>query len=265
LTHPDRNHLQLTGAPKIMLNARQMRALPLCFTTIVDPRCPQGRLHRLPVVLGIAAGAILCGMRGYKAISDWADALGQKARERFGCRHKNRHYVAPSEFVIRDCLIRIEPGVLDRALNAWNRAWGVQDNAPAIDGKTMKNATDEAAHTRGVFGQESALGDDVQTCEKAQPLVGDMGHHVTAVFDGPQLEDQHRAQCMAGGDHLRAGESCRLGKLVQSETHQAWNEQEQATAGGVEAARGERELAHVGGGLDGGARSLGTFFVEPAR
>ncbi len=119
-----------------MLNAQQMRSLPQCFTIIADPRRSQGRRHRLPVVLGIAAGAVLCGMRGYKAISDWADALGQKARERFGCRRENGHYVVPSEFVIRDCLVRIEPGVLDRALNAWNQAWGVHDDALAIDGKT---------------------------------------------------------------------------------------------------------------------------------
>jgi hypothetical protein len=61
-----------------MLDAEQMRSLPQCFTTIADPRRAQGRRHRLPVVLAIAAGAILCGMRGYKAISEWADALGPK-------------------------------------------------------------------------------------------------------------------------------------------------------------------------------------------
>jgi hypothetical protein len=43
---------------------------------------------------------------------------------------------------------------------------------------------------------------------------------------------------MAGGDHLGAGEACRLGELVQSETHQAWNEQEQAAARGVEGFKG---------------------------
>jgi Domain of unknown function (DUF4338)/DDE_Tnp_1-associated len=146
LTHPDRERLQLTGAPKIILCAEPMRSLPQCFTRIADPRRAQGRRHRLPVALGIAAGATLCGMRGYKAIANWAAALGQEARERFGCRRENGHYVVPNEFVIRDCLICIEPRALDRALNAWNQAWRVQDDALALDGKTMKNAIDEAGH-----------------------------------------------------------------------------------------------------------------------
>ncbi len=119
-----------------MLSAEQMRSLPHCFTAIADPRRAQGQRHRLPVVLGIAAGATLCGMRGYKAIFDWADALGQQARERFGCRREDGRYLVPSEFVIRDCLVRIEPDALDRALNAWNQAWGKDADALAIDGKT---------------------------------------------------------------------------------------------------------------------------------
>src|SRR5437899_7174139 len=53
------------------------------------------------MVLGIAAGAVLCGMRGYQAISDWAQSLGQKSRERFGCRREEGRYVVPSEYVLR--------------------------------------------------------------------------------------------------------------------------------------------------------------------
>lgn len=116
--------------------------------------------HHLPVVLGIAAGAILCGMRGYKAIHDWAKSLGQKARERFGCRNENGHYVVPSEFVIRDCLVRIEPDALDLALNAWTQNWEKDESALAIDGKTMKNAITEdgnQTHIMSVIGHDSKL------------------------------------------------------------------------------------------------------------
>ena len=76
LTHPDRAHLHLTGSPKIMLNAQQMRTLPDFFNDIPDHRRAEGRRHRRPAVLGIAAGATLCGMRGYKAISGWAKSGG---------------------------------------------------------------------------------------------------------------------------------------------------------------------------------------------
>src|SRR2546430_5737637 len=63
------------------LTAEQMRSLPCFFSQIPDPRRTQGRRHRLSTVLGIAAGGVLCGMRGYKAIADWAQSLGQKSRE----------------------------------------------------------------------------------------------------------------------------------------------------------------------------------------
>ena len=158
LTHPDRNYLQLTGAPRLMLNAEQMRLLPESFATIPDPRRSQGVRHRLPVVLGIATGAILCGMRGYKAIHDWAKSLGQKARERFGCRTEKGHYVVPSEFVIRDCLVRIEPDTLDKALSIWSQKSEKEELALAIDGKTMKNAIDvdgNQTHIMSVIGHES--------------------------------------------------------------------------------------------------------------
>ena len=160
LTHPDRSHLQLTGAPKIMLTSTQMRTLPDFFNDIPDPRRAEGLRHRLPVVLGIAAGATLCGMRGYKAIAGWAGDLGAKARERFGCRREKGRYVVPSESIIRDVLIRVDPALLDRALQQWNARFGQEDQSLAIDGKTMCNAIDEQGqqtHIMSAVGHETAL------------------------------------------------------------------------------------------------------------
>ena len=54
--------------------------------------------------------------------------------------------------------MRIEPDALDRALNAWTQAWGQDDQALAMDGKTMKNAIDAAGnqtHIMSVIGHES--------------------------------------------------------------------------------------------------------------
>jgi hypothetical protein len=150
-----------SGGPKIMLSAQQMQSLPDFFADIPDPRRAQGRRHQLGTVLAIAAGATLCGMRGYLAISDWAKSLGQKARERFGCRYQNKRYIVPSLSIIRDVLIRVDPVHLDRALQRWNQAYGQQDQTLAIDGKTMCNAIDDQGYQAHIM---SAIGHQSKTC-----------------------------------------------------------------------------------------------------
>ena len=147
------------GSPR-MLTAAHMQSLPSFFSQIPDPRRGQGRRHRLPTVLGIAAGAILCGMRGYRAISDWAQSLGQKSRQRFGCRREAGGYVVPSESIIRNVLIRVDPTHLDRALQCWNKTYAGQDRTLAIDGKTMCNAIDDQGHQTHVM---SVIGHETQT------------------------------------------------------------------------------------------------------
>jgi hypothetical protein len=142
-----------------MLAVDHMSALPAYFKGIPDPRRAQGRRHPLPVVLAIAAGATLCGMDGYKAMAGWARDLGTKARERFGCRIENRQRLVPSESIIRDLLIRVDPDALDRALQRWNADYGQTDQSLAIDGKTMRNAIDadgRQTHIMSVVGHESA-------------------------------------------------------------------------------------------------------------
>jgi hypothetical protein len=150
-----------TGGAKMMLQAEHMRSLPHFFADIPDPRRAQGRRHRLPTVLAIAAGAILCGMRGYKAISDWANSLGAKARERFRCRREKGRFVVPSEYVIRDVLIRVNPVDLDHALQKWNETHAGQDESLAIDGKTMCNAIDEQGRQTHIM---SAIGHQSKNC-----------------------------------------------------------------------------------------------------
>jgi len=150
-----------TRGTKIMLKAEQMRSLPGFFADIPDPRRVHGRRHRISTVLAIAAGAVLCGMRGYKAISDWAGSLGQKARERFRCRYEKGRFVVPSEYVIRDVLIRVDPLDLDRALQQWNDAYGKQDESLAIDGKIMCNAIDSQGYQTHIM---SAIGHETKNC-----------------------------------------------------------------------------------------------------
>jgi hypothetical protein len=143
-----------------MLSADQMLSLFACFTDIPDPRRGQGRRHPLPTVLAIAAGAILCGMRGYQAISRWAQDLSQQARARFRCRYRERRYQVPSRTVIREVLTRVDPDALADALQRWNLPHA-DDEALAIDGKTLCHAIDadgRQTHVLGVVGHHSHTG-----------------------------------------------------------------------------------------------------------
>jgi len=144
----------------MMLTAAQMQSLPGFFAEIPDPRRAQGRRHRLSTILALAAGAVLCGMRGYRAISDWAQSLGQKSRERFGCRRQGGRYIVPSEYILRNVLIRVAPAHLDGALRRWNQVYAGEDESLAIDGKTLCNALDEQGHqthVMSVVGHQSKI------------------------------------------------------------------------------------------------------------
>ena len=146
------------GAPKMMLSAAQMRSLPAFFHRIDDPRRRQGRRHALATVLALATAATLCGMRGYKAISEWVEDLGPKALERFGVRRRNGHPRPPSRSAMRSVLIRVDPDQLDAALRAWHETYGGGDRALAIDGKTIRGAIDDEgyqAHVLGIVGHDS--------------------------------------------------------------------------------------------------------------
>lgn len=141
-----------------MIAAETMKALPAFFADIDDPRRRQGRRLPLPAVLAIVTAATLCGARGYKAISQWAEGLGQHALARFRCRYENRRYVRPSESIIRDVLIRADPDQLDAAFWRWNLQVAIDDPALAVDGKTMCNAIDtegRRSHILSLIGHGS--------------------------------------------------------------------------------------------------------------
>jgi len=151
----------LTGGSRMKLTAEQMCSLPDFFRQIADPRRAQGLRHRVHVVLAIATGAVLCGMRGYKAIADWAQELSPKARARFGCRCRNGKYSVPSESTIRNVLIRVKPSELNQALKQWNVQYGTIDESLAIDGKTMCNAIDDTGKQTHIM---SAIGHQSKQC-----------------------------------------------------------------------------------------------------
>lgn len=158
LSRPFLPHRYQTGKTRMKLTADQMLSLYDCFDNIDDPRRAQGRKHPLPAVLSLATAAVLCGMRGYKDISLWAQSLGQKARSRFRCRKRDGQYEVPSLTVIRLALVRVDPDQLDQALQVWNSQYGLIDESLAIDGKTMCNAIDvdgRQTHIMSAIGHQS--------------------------------------------------------------------------------------------------------------
>jgi len=73
----------------------------------------------------------------------------------------NGTYLVPSESIVRDCLIRVDPARLDLALQRWNQAYGQHDDSLAIDGKTQCNALDDQGHRThilSVVGHQSNTG-----------------------------------------------------------------------------------------------------------
>ena len=153
------SHYQ-TGAPRMALTAEQMLSLPDFFKDVRDPRRGQGRRHRLPTILALATAATLAGMRGYRAMGEWVEHLGQAALARFRCRRENGRYVPPSPSTIRDALIRVDPDEVDICLQRYHAVCGHQDTALAIDGKTLCNAIDEdgrRTHVMSVVGHQTGL------------------------------------------------------------------------------------------------------------
>ncbi len=160
LSRPILNPGYRMGVPRMMLTADQMRTLAAFFADIADPRRAQGRRHPLPAVLAIATAAVLCGLRGYKAIAGWANDLKPRARERFRCRRENGIYRVPSESISRDVLIRVDPTALDQACQRWNKAYAQEDSSLAVDGKTMCNAQDDQGqqtHIMSVVGHQTGI------------------------------------------------------------------------------------------------------------
>ena len=73
------------------------------------PAAARARRHALSTVLALAAAATLCGMRGYKAISEWVDDLSPRVLQRFRVRRRDGHYRPPSLSAMRSLLIRVNP------------------------------------------------------------------------------------------------------------------------------------------------------------
>jgi len=124
------------------LPAKQMESLQQMLRSVPDCRRPRGVRHRYYTVLTIALAGVLCGARSFAALAEFAAALSQPQLKRLGAKvhPKRQQYQAPSEPTIRRVLQASNAETLDRALGQWLAAQAADQDAIAVDGKTMRGA-----------------------------------------------------------------------------------------------------------------------------
>lgn len=131
-------------AGMLRLSRSKAEELLRILMSLPDPRHRRGRRHDQTSILAVAICAVLCGARSYVAIAEWAARCSQNLLKRLGCRRDPRsaRYTPPSEPTIRRVLQSIDAEQTDRALSGWLRRLdkGLEGNALAIDGKTLRGA-----------------------------------------------------------------------------------------------------------------------------
>jgi predicted transposase YbfD/YdcC len=115
------------------------------FATVPDPRARRGVRHTLPVVLTVAAAAVLAGAKSLLAVGEWVAEADRDALSRLGI---DQAVVLPSESTIRRTLAGLDADDLDARLGAWmaTRVRRVGERAViAVDGKSLRGASVDGA------------------------------------------------------------------------------------------------------------------------
>jgi hypothetical protein len=127
------------------------------FAQVTEFRKGQGKRHRIPTVLAIAACAKMAGViGGYAGIASFARNLTRPQRRALYCWYNRRseQYEVPSE----SCIVRVLQGISALEVEAVTLAWQDQVLGPntdplvAIDGKTLKHS---GVHLVGAIGLPS--------------------------------------------------------------------------------------------------------------
>jgi hypothetical protein len=115
------------------------------FAAVAEFRKGQGKRHRIPTVLAIAACAKMAGViGGYAGIASYARNLTRPQRRALHCwfNPRSEQYEVPSE----SCFLRVLQGVSEMEVEAITLAWQDQVLGPntdplvAVDGKTLKHS-----------------------------------------------------------------------------------------------------------------------------
>jgi predicted transposase YbfD/YdcC len=125
------------------------------FATIPDPRRPRGRIHPLPAVLGLAAVAMLAGMKSLEAIAQFGRDHGKGLAHALGFRRKK----TPAKSTFSEIFRALDLDAFEAALRVWLQGRCGAGGAIALDGKTLKGSRDGDApgiHLLAAFAPEGA-------------------------------------------------------------------------------------------------------------
>lgn len=123
----------------------QLRSLRERLADVAEFRQGQGKRHRIPTVLAIAACAKMAGViGGYSGIATYARNLTRPQRRALHCWYNGRtgEYEVPSESCFLRVLQGVDPGQVEAVLLAWqDEVFGPNtDPLVAIDGKTVRHS-----------------------------------------------------------------------------------------------------------------------------
>jgi len=129
------------------------KALVECFSQIPDPRDRRGRIHPLPVVLGLAACAVAADHSTPTEIGEWCQDAGQELLASLGARYDALagRYLAPGRDTVARVLGRVDPDLLDCVLCRFLAEAGAARETPvpeagtameqiAVDGKVLRGS-----------------------------------------------------------------------------------------------------------------------------
>lgn len=142
----DPNTLPLNGS----------RGLIEYMQRVSDPRARRGVRHRMASVVAVGVLAVICGMRSFRAIGQWADGLTQDQLHRLGCFRSptTGRFVAPGADTVRRVLAKVDNADLDRAVSAYLVAVLGRPGKDriALDGKTLRGSAAANESQRHLLG-----------------------------------------------------------------------------------------------------------------
>ncbi|MCY4289173.1 MAG: transposase family protein [Aestuariivita sp.] len=139
-----------------LMNKAVKSRYQLVAENVTDPRRSSGRRHSLASVVTMVAAAKLCGMRSDKAGHDWIVSQSKAMLRRMKCREVNGVMPPPSVDRIKVIMRTLASAELNTVMNLaaeFEYAHPVAGRKGiAVDGKTLRNATDAAGQQVPIIG-----------------------------------------------------------------------------------------------------------------